>query len=311
MRDVFVLGSFVVDAAYRASRLPVWGETLLGNSFALGPGGKGSNQAVAAARAGASVTLLTKVGDDPFGDLGRKLWVDEAIDTAAVLHSTIPTGSAAILLDEHTGANAIVVVPGACGTLTAEEVECFATSIASTKVFLAQLEVPIPAIQRGLEIARAAGVPTVLNPAPAQILPPELLALVDFLIPNESEAADLTDLPVDSAAAATAAVAALLKLGVGNVVLTLGERGSLAGLADGTVTAIPPMHVGPVVDTTGAGDAFCGGFASALAEGQSPVQAAHFASAAAGISVTRHGTAPAMARRGEIDSVLSQTSPSV
>ncbi len=307
MNDVFVLGSFVVDTAYRAARLPSWGETLLGSSFALGPGGKGSNQAVAAARAGAQVAFLTKIGLDPFGDIGRRLWTDEGIDTGAILTSPMSTGSAAILLDERTGANAIIVVPGVCGMLTVSEVEDAAPKISTSRVFLAQLEVPLPAVQRGLEIARGAGVSTVLNPAPAQVLTSELLGLVDFLIPNETEAAHLTGMPVNSDAATAQAAHRLQAMGAGQVILTLGERGAVLCHGDGALTPIPAVHYGPVLDTTGAGDSFSGAFAAALASGKQPVDAAHFAAAAAGISVTRAGTAPAMAHRAEIDAALTRS----
>ena len=302
---VFVLGSFVVDAAYRTRRLPVWGETLLGTGFSLGPGGKGSNQAVAAARAGAEVTFLTRVGGDPFGHMGRALWAEEGIDSAAVRESEEPTGSAAILLDPETGQNAIIVVPGACAALTASDVDAAAEQIRGADVFLAQLEVPLPAVRRGLEIAGAAGVRTILNPAPAQLLEAGMLGLVDFLIPNETEAAEMTGGTVRDRGEAAAAAQKLLDRGARNVILTLGERGSLL-LSEGQDPVLTPaFRPARVLDTTGAGDAFCGAFATALAQGSSPVDAARFASAAAGLSVTRHGTARAMPQRSEIDALLA------
>lgn len=308
--DVIVLGSFVVDAAYRSSRLPAPGETLLGSSFALGPGGKGSNQAVAAARAGAQVSLLTAVGDDAFGQLGRDLWTCERIDTAFMKTAELPTGSAAILVDDATGENAIIVVPGACGTLTAADVEGAASVIQSATVFLAQLEIPLPVVLRGLEIARAAGVTTVLNPAPAPIqrLPAELLSLVDYLIPNETELNQLTGMPVPDSGSLQRAMLHLAEHGASNVLATLGERGSVLCDAARSFMAIPAVSAGPVVDTTGAGDAFCGAFVAALAEGRLAIDAARFASAAAGIAVTRRGTAPAMAHRDEIEAPLQPPS---
>lgn len=302
---VLVMGSFVADVAFRAARLPAWGETLMGETFALGPGGKGSNQAVAAARAGAAVRMFSKLGDDAFGKLARETWKADGIDAELVLESATATGAAAILIDAVRGENAIIVVPGACYTLTPEEVDAAAAEIGAAKVFLTQLELPLDAVERGLEIAKAAGVVTILNPAPACPLPDWMIALADYLIPNESEAALLTGLPVDTVEDAERAADALLARGAGTVIVTLGARGALLR-SGGVTTMIPAFDAGPVVETTGAGDAFCGAFAAALAEGMGPVEAARFASAAAGISVTRAGTAPSMAQRTEIESLMKK-----
>lgn len=301
---VLVLGSFVADVAFRASRLPAWGETLMGSGFALGPGGKGSNQAVAAARAGAKVQIICKLGEDAFGKLARDTWAEAGIDASLTRDCGMATGAAAILIDEVRGENAIIVVPGACFTVTPDEVDTMADAIGGAGVFLTQLEMPIATVERGLQIARGAGVPTILNPAPAQPLPDSLLALADFLIPNESEAALLTGLPVESVSQAELAAQSLLDRGARNVIVTLGERGALVCAGDGTATLVPVFSAGPVVETTGAGDAFCGGFAAALQEGLPMLEAARFGCATAGISVTRRGTAPSMPRRHEIDSLL-------
>lgn len=304
---VLVLGSFVADTAYRAARLPAWGETLMGESFLLGPGGKGSNQAVAAARAGAQVQMLSKLGDDAFGKLARELWKGDGIDDSLVGLSATPTGAAVILIDAVRGENAIIVVPGACFTLTPEEVDAAAGEIARSQVLLAQLELPLDTAARGLQIARDAGVTTILNPAPAPAeLPDEVIALADYFIPNETEAAILTGLPVASFEDAEIAADTLIHRGARNVVVTLGERGSLLRMADGKSTRVPSYSAGPVVETTGAGDAFCGAFAAALAEGRNAVDAARFASAAAGISVTRAGTAPSMPGRAEIEVLVAK-----
>ena len=301
---VLVLGSFVADVAFRAARLPAWGETLMGETFALGPGGKGSNQAVAAARAGAAVKMLSKLGKDAFGKLARETWAADGIDASRVRDCATPTGSAAILIDAASGENAIIVVPGACFTLTPTEVEFAKDAIVAAKVFLAQLELPLDTVERGLEIARAAGVVTILNPAPACPLPDWMIGLADFLIPNETEAALLSGLPVETVEDAERAADALHKRGARTVIVTLGARGALLR-SGGETTMIPPFDAGPVLETTGAGDAFCGAFAAALAEGLAPVEAASFASAAAGISVTRAGTAPSMATRLEIESLMN------
>ena len=309
---VFVLGSFVADVAFRMSRLPAWGETLMGDTFALGPGGKGSNQAVAAAKAvsgaGMSVQFLSKVGDDAFGQLARTTWAAAGVDATLVKNASVATGAAAILIDAAKGENAIVVVPGACFTLTPVEVDEAGDAIRSASVFLTQLELALDTVERGLQLAHDAGVPTILNPAPApeKPLPDALLGLSDYFIPNETEAALLTGLPVETVEQAKVAAAALQARGARNVILTLGAKGALVVTEDGTATVVPSFSVGPVVETTGAGDAFCGGFATALAEGQSLLEAVRFGCATAGISVTRKGTAPSMPSRAEIDAVLAK-----
>ena len=309
---VFVLGSFVADVAFRMSRLPAWGETLMGDTFALGPGGKGSNQAVAAAKAvggaGMAVQFLSKVGDDAFGQLARATWAAAGVDASLVKNCDSATGAAAILIDSAKGENAIVVVPGACFTLTSAEVDEAGDAIRSASVFLTQLELALDTVERGLQLAHEAGVPTILNPAPApeKPLPDALLALSDYFIPNETEAALLTGLPVETVEQAKIAAAALQARGARNVILTLGAKGALVVTEDGTATIVPSFSVGPVVETTGAGDAFCGGFATALAEGQSLLEAVRFGCATAGISVTRKGTAPSMPSRAEIDAVLAK-----
>jgi ribokinase len=307
-QTVLVLGSFVADVAFRASRLPAWGETLMGSGFALGPGGKGSNQAVAAARAGARVQMASKLGDDTFGQLARKTWEEAGIDHALTPNCATATGAAAILIDAVRGENAIIVVPGACFTITLEEVDAMADAIRSAAILLTQLETPVPVVTRALAIAREAGVTTILNPAPAPAapLPDSLLELADFFAPNETEAALLTGSAVLSVPDADRAAAALQKRGARNVILTLGARGALVRTTAGESTLVPAFNAGPVLETTGAGDAFCGGLAAALAEGQPLLDAVRFGCATAGISVTRHGTAPSMPSRAEIDALLAR-----
>ena len=265
-RRVTVMGSYVADLAFRIDRLPTWGETRMGQSFQLGPGGKGSNQAVAAARAGAHVTFISKLGPDPFGDIARTLYRKEGIDTQFIFSTPNPTGAAAILIDAAHGENAIVVVPGACFELTPAEVDQAAALIAASAVFVAQLELPLPTVEHGLRLAHTHGVPTILNPAPAAALPESIYPLCDYLTPNESEAAALTGIPVTDLASAEQAATALLARGVRNVILTLGAQGAL--IKNHTLThPRPGRRRRPVVETTGAGDAFNGGLATALAEG--------------------------------------------
>jgi len=305
---VVILGVFVADLAFRAGRLPAIGETIAGSGFAVGPGGKGSNQAVAAARAGADVTFISRVGNDTFGELAFKTWKADGIQTRVTQTATAATGAAFIYVHEKRGENAIIVVPGAAMDLCVADVEAASDVIRASRVFVTQLEQPVDAARRGLEIARAAGTITVFNPAPAIELDDALLALSDYVVPNESEAQALTGIAVGDLAAARRAGDALLAKGAGTALITLGERGALFHGKDRSVH-IAPFAAGKVVETTGAGDAFVGGFAASLAAGTSSLEAARFGSAAAGISVTRPGTAPAMPCRAEIEMLLEKQSP--
>ena len=302
--EIVVLGVFAADLVFRVDRLPVMGETIAGRGFAIGPGGKGSNQAVAAARAGGKVALLTRIGADSFGELGRSVWREAGIDDRAVtVDPTAVTGTAAILIANDTGANAIVIEGGAAAAMTEGDIQAADTVISGGSVFVAQLEQPLALVMAGLRAARRHGVTTILNPAPARDLPSDIYPLCDYLIPNETEAQALTGIAVDTDDGAEKAARALIDRGVSTVVITLGERGAL--LADRTgMHRYPVLPDCLVIDTSGAGDAFTGGFAAALAEGLSAAAAVRFATAAAGLSVTRHGTAASMPLRGEIDAVL-------
>lgn len=304
MSDIVILGIFVADTAYRADRQPKMGETILGTSFALGPGGKGSNQSVAAAMAGGDVTFISRLGKDAFADIARATWAKAGVKSAITEDPESYTGAAYIFLENATGNNAIIVAAGAAGRISVADVEANRALIEGAKVFITQLEQPIPAARRALEIARAAGVKTILNPAPAAPLDDDLLALCDFVTPNESETESLTGLPVTTIAEAEIAADALLARGVGACLITLGERGALYRDRERSVH-VPVISAGKVLDTTGAGDAFNGGFAVALTEGRDVVDAIRFGCATAGISVTRPGTAPAMPSRAEIDALLA------
>lgn len=304
-KPIVILGIFVADTAYRAERQPKMGETILGNSFALGPGGKGSNQSVAAAMAGGRTHFITRLGKDAFADIARATWATSGVHPEVTEDAESYTGAAYIFIEEATGNNAIIVAPGAAGRVSVADVEARADLIRGAAVFVTQLEQPIPAARRALEIARGAGVRTILNPAPAAPLDDAMLALCDFLTPNESEAETLTGRPVTSLAEAGKAADALLARGVGAVVVTLGGNGAL--YRDRTRSVhVPVISAGPVVETTGAGDAFNGGFAVALSEGRDVVEAVRFGCATAGISVTRPGTAPAMPARAEIEALLAR-----
>lgn len=309
MKPIVILGIFVADTAYRAERQPKMGETILGTSFVLGPGGKGSNQAVAAAMAqsgtGGRTHFITRLGRDAFADIARATWEKAGVQPEVTEDVESYTGAAYIFIENATGNNAIIVAPGAAGRVSVDDVEARRGLIEGAATFVTQLEQPIPAARRALEIARAAGVRTILNPAPAAPLDDAMLALCNFVTPNESEAEALTGLPVTSVAEAERAADALIARGVGAAVITLGGNGAL--YRDRTRSVhVPVISSGPVVETTGAGDAFNGGFAVALSEGMDVVDAVRFGCATAGISVTRAGTAPAMPSRAEIDARLVQ-----
>jgi ribokinase len=306
MGKVAILGIFVADLAFRAPRPPAMGETIIGSDFKMGPGGKGSNQAVAAARAGAEVSFISRLGRDSFGEIALATWRSENIRTDKVAFSTdLPTGAAYIFVQENTGENCIIVVPGAAGAVSVADVDAAAADIRGARVFVTQLEQPIDAALRGLEIARAAGVATVFNPAPAAPLPEAIYPLCDYITPNESEASSLTGVTVGDLDSARAAADRLLQRGVKVALITLGDAGALYHTARESIL-VPAFSAGKVVETTGAGDAFNGGFAAALAAGRPPLDAVRFGCATAGISVTRPGTAPSMPKLAEIEALLAR-----
>ncbi|WP_312363972.1 ribokinase [Ensifer sp.] len=302
---VSILGIFVADTAYLARRMPVVGETITGSGFSVGPGGKGSNQAVAAARAGSPVSFISKIGRDTFGDMALRTYAEAGVTPKIVQMDDLPTGAAFIYVNDQNGENAIIVYPGAAGSIGIDDVEAARETIEQSRIFVTQLEQPAAAAQRALEIARAAGVTTVFNPAPAEPFPDAIYPLCDYIVPNETEAAALVGFELATADDARRAGDALLKKGACTALITLGARGVLLHNASQSVV-IPAMASGPVIDTTGAGDAFVGGFSAALAQGLAPVEAARFGCATAGISVTRRGTAPAMPTRAEIEVLLAQ-----
>lgn len=303
-RPIVVLGIFVADAAYRADRLPNLGETILGHDFMLGPGGKGSNQSVAAARAGGDVHIVTRLGDDAFAAMARDLWSGAGVTPHVTTDPDSYTGSAFIFLEAATGQNAIIVAQGAAARISPADVMASRDLIEGAGIFITQLEQPLDAAQTGLRIARGAGVTTILNPAPAADLSDELLSIVDIITPNESEVEGLTGLPVTTLPQAEAAADALIARGVGAAIITLGEKGVLYR-KDGQSLHVPARAPGPVRDTTGAGDAFNGGLAVALSEGRPMMDALRFGCAVAGISVTRAGAAASMPTRAEVEAFLA------
>lgn len=305
-KPIVVFGSFVVDLTSRSEGLPVPGQTILGNWFRYGPGGKGSNQAVAAHRAGADVTLVTKLGKDVFADVALDFYKSEGMCTDYILRDEEkPTGVALILVDEITAQNEIVVVSGACQNITPEDVEHCRRLIEGASIILLQHEINPDAQRAAIEIAHAAGVRVVLNPAPAMPVPDDLLAKIDIVTPNETEAQALTGIAVTCEEEARKAAQVFLDKGVRNVVITMGALGVYVN--DGTHGEMLPRLEVDAIDTTGAGDAYNGGFVTALSEGRDLFEAARYGNATGALSVTRLGTAPAMPMRAEIDEMVKRS----
>lgn len=297
--QVVVVGSINMDMVSHSRRLPAPGETLLGEAFVMAPGGKGANQAVAAARLGAPVAFVARVGTRAHGRELLAALAAEGIDSsgAATDPATLP-GIAVIMVASEGGENSIVYVPGSNAQLSAADVEASAALLRQARVVVAQLEVPVPAIRRAFELAREAGVTTVLNAAPALQAGAELLPLCDWLVVNETEAGQLAGLASAGLDEARAAAAALLARGPRQVLVTLGAQGAL--LADGAGMAHLPTRAVKAVDTVGAGDTFVGGLATGLAEGMVAADAVRLGQAAAAIAVGRSGVQSAMPRRNEI-----------
>lgn len=285
--EVVVVGSLNMDLVARAPRLPVPGETLMGRSFSTVPGGKGGNQAVAAARLGARTAMIGCVGDDAFGRELRAGLERDGVDCAGVgVAPGLSSGVALIVVDDD-GRNGIVVVAGGNGQLAPADVDRQEAVLAGARVVALQLETPLATVEHAALRARALGRTVVLNPAPARALPEGLVACADYLVPNELEAAMLAGLPVDSVESAVEAARRLRARGAGSVLVTLGERGVVAVTVEGARHY--PAEKVQAVDTTAAGDTFIGGFCAGLVRGRSLPEAIGFAQAAAAISVTRPG----------------------
>lgn len=304
-KPIVVFGSFVVDLTSRSQGLPVPGQTILGVSFKMGPGGKGSNQAVAAHRAGANVTLVTKVGKDVFGKVALDFYRSEGMNTDYILQDEQrETGVALIMVDEISAQNEIVVVSGACGNITDADVERCRPLIEGASILLLQHEINFDAQYRVIDIAHRAGVRIVLNPAPATAIPDDVLRRIDTVTPNETEAQVLTGVEVKTLEDARRAAQVFLDKGVKNVVITMGALGAFA--TDGVRSELLPRLNVNAIDTTGAGDAFNGGFVMALSEGRDLFEALRYGNATGALSVTRLGTAPSMPSRSEIDAMVRE-----
>jgi ribokinase len=292
---ISVFGSANMDLVAYVEAAPALGETVTGREFRTIPGGKGANQAIAAARAGAEEAFLGAVGDDAFGAELRRTLAEAGVDVTNLRTVPGPSGIAQIVVDDG-GGNSIIVVPGANGTVTAPS-EAEIEVISRSDVLLLQLELPIEAVTAAARAARAAGTTVVLTPAPVQPLPAELLEAVDILVANEHEAAEITG-QADHGRALQE-----LRGRVGWVIITLGSRGALTAAGDGPAVHVEAPKV-PAVDTTAAGDTFVGALAAARVERQSPDLAVRFATAAAGLSVQRAGASTSMPTRVEIDRSL-------
>lgn len=297
--SITVVGSYATGLTMKVDRLPSGGETLLGTGYRVDYGGKGSNQAVGCARLGAKVSFVAKVGKDSFGEMALKLYREEGVDTACVIQTeNVPTGVGFILVELGSGRNCIVLDPGANERLTAADISQCDGSFGSSAVVLTQLEIPVAAAEAALARGHACGAITILNPAPVRPLPKRVLQLVDILTPNEVEAKVLTRHAPGDSVAPEEVGRELLRAGVKQVVMTLGEKGALLVTAEGC-RHFPALPM-PAVDTTGAGDAFNAGLATALAWGTTLEQAVELAIVTGGLAVTKEGVIPSLPGREEV-----------
>lgn len=301
---VLVVGSSNTDMIIKVDRIPRPGETLFGGEFVTAAGGKGANQAVAAARAGGEVTFIARVGRDRFGENAMAGFAREGIDVQYVTHDKSAPSGVALIFVSKDGENSIAVAGGANGRLSPVEVNEARGAIARASVVLIQLETPLETVQTAAQLAVEAGVPVILNPAPALSLPAKLLQCVSLLTPNETEAGFLTGIAVTDKASAAQAAERLRAKGVATVIITLGSAGAF--VADGSVREIVPGFRVTAVDTTAAGDVFNGALSVALGEGQTLIESVRFANAAAAISVTRLGAQPSVPDRKEIERFLTK-----
>ncbi len=297
MAEILILGSSNTDMTVRTAALPLPGQTLIGGDFVMGPGGKGANQAVAARRLGGDAALVCKVGRDVFGDNAVKHYEAEGLDVSGVLRSDKPSGVALINVDDKAE-NSIVVAPGANMDVTEADIDAVAPQIRAARILLLQLEIPVPAVLKAARTGHAAGALVVLNPAPYAPVPEELFRYVDLFIPNETELSAFAGITVCDRASTLEAARVMTGKGVKKIIVTLGSRGSL--IFDGWMAEDVAACKVQAVDTTAAGDTYCGALCVGLSEGMSLVEAAAFASKASALSVTRPGAQNSMPYRNEI-----------
>ena len=303
MGIVSVVGSFVYDLVAKAPRRPKTGETLIGESFGMFLGGKGANQAIASSRSGASVHMIGRLGNDLFGNQFLEKFSNEGISTDFVVIDDVNGTGVGMPLIDATGDNSIVLIPQANMALSVDDVNNAFEPIASSDVLILQLEVPIDASQRAAEIAKENNTMVLLNPAPAREIPDSFLRLVDVLIPNEIETEILSGMKTTTNDQAIEAARALTSKGISTVILTLGHRGALL-LTDEIEKGVPGFAI-EAVDTTAAGDAFCGALATSLAQGSTIEDAVWIANAAGALAVTKLGAEPSLPKKADLDQFLA------
>ncbi len=303
MGRVTVVGSFMFDLVARAPRRPKTGETIIGDSFGMFIGGKGANQAIAASRLNTLVCMVGRLGDDLFGNQFLDKFLDEKINTDFVIQDKNNGTGVGMPLIDASGDNSIVIIPRANMALSVEDINQGYEAIANSDILLLQLEVPIEASQRAAEIAKENSTIVILNPAPAREIPDTLLDLVDILTPNESETEILSGISATTGKEAKEAARILMDKGVETVILTLGSRGSL--LLTATVESFFPAIQVDVVDTTAAGDAFCGALAASLANGSTIEEAVKTGNAAGALAVTKLGAEPSLPKKADLDQFLA------
>ena len=296
-KSILVIGSSNTDMTAKTAELPRPGETVLGGVFTMGAGGKGANQAVAAQRLGGKVKFICKVGKDMFGDNSIAQYEKEGLDTSGILRSELPSGVALIYVDSHAE-NCIVVASGANGDLTEEDIEKSRPDLESCDILLLQLESPIPSVLKAAKIAHKAGKTVVLNPAPACPLPEEIFRNIDLFIPNETELSTFSGIEVKDVESAQKAAAAMQAKGVGKLIVTMGSKGAL--ICEGGPAIFVPAHKVKAVDTTAAGDTFCGALCVAISEGKSLKEAAEFACAASALTVQKMGAQNSIPYRNDL-----------
>ena len=302
MSSICVFGVFVADLCFFADKIPIKGETVLGKNHIVGPGGKGSNQAIAAARLGGNVNFITKIGDDQNAKMALKLYKEAGINTASIIQDpNQSTGVAGIMINEKTGDNAINIVPGAAGSLSNKDIDNNIEFLKNSKIFLTQLETPYEVTSYALNKAKESGSVTIFNPAPASNINESDFKCMDYFTPNETEASFYLGKKVESKIEIKEAAKTFLAKGVQNIVITLGPKGLYFANSSESYFVDAYNLKDDVLDTTGAGDAFNGAFAYALSKNQNNKDAIEFANKVAGISTTRAGAANAMPKLKEVE----------
>jgi ribokinase len=303
MKNIVVVGSINTDMVVRSPKIPIAGQTLMGSDFQTTGGGKGANQAVAAARLGGNVTLVGKVGSDGFGAEAIQNFQKEKINTVFISIDPIEKSGVALIVIDENGENMIVVASGANGTINDSDLDKAESAFQQAFIILFQLEIALPIVEKGIKLAKKYNKKTILNPAPAALLPDEIFSQIDIFTPNQTEAEFYTNIAVNNVDDAANAAALLHKKGIEVVIITMGEQG--AYISSPTYNGlIPGFQAGKVVDTVAAGDTFCGALAIGISEGISIEDAVKFANAAAALSVTKAGAQASVPFKNEVIKLL-------